>query len=145
LVAPVLREAHTLSVSELAAARRALTVRVQTWQHHSEDLAGGTFTVSHLGPLAVDHFTPIINPPQVAILGVGRLQRRDVAWWPEQEPEARWLLPVSLTFDHRVNDGADAARFLEGIQERLLDSSALVRPPKRGQAADQEKNDAIDE
>ncbi|MDR7570939.1 MAG: 2-oxo acid dehydrogenase subunit E2, partial [Armatimonadota bacterium] len=71
------------------------------------------------GPLQVDAFTPIPNPPQVAILGVGRLQSLSVAWWPERTPQPRWILPISLTFDHRVVDGADAARFLQLLQEFL--------------------------
>ncbi|MDR5708456.1 MAG: 2-oxo acid dehydrogenase subunit E2 [Armatimonadota bacterium] len=119
VVVPVLRNAHVLSLEELARTRREVTERVRAWQHRLEDLLGATFTVSQLGPLQVDAFTPIPNPPQVAILGVGRLQYLSVAWWPERTPQLRWILPASLTFDHRVVDGADAARFLQRLQELL--------------------------
>ncbi|MDW8153861.1 MAG: 2-oxo acid dehydrogenase subunit E2 [Armatimonadota bacterium] len=117
VVVPVIRNAHALPLGELVRIRRELMERVRSWQHRLEDLLGATFTVSHLGPLQVDAFNPIPNPPQVAILGVGRLQHLPVAWWPERTPRPRWILPTSLTFDHRVVDGADAARFLQRLQE----------------------------
>jgi pyruvate/2-oxoglutarate dehydrogenase complex dihydrolipoamide acyltransferase (E2) component len=125
VVAPVIRNAQALSLEHLARARRELAERVRAWQHRLEDLLGATFTVSQLGPLQVDAFTPIPNPPQVAILGVGRLQSLSVAWWPERTPKVRWILPASLTFDHRVVDGADAARFLNLLQEFLNREGAL--------------------
>jgi pyruvate dehydrogenase E2 component (dihydrolipoamide acetyltransferase) len=74
-------------------------------------MAGGTFSVSNLGSLGVHFFTPVLNPPQACILGVGAAQR--------MHPEGPALLPLSLTFDHRALDGADAARLLADIAADL--------------------------
>ncbi|QSG02581.1 Pyruvate/2-oxoglutarate dehydrogenase complex, dihydrolipoamide acyltransferase (E2) component or related enzyme [Natranaeroarchaeum sulfidigenes] len=79
------------------------------------DLRGGTVTVTNLGVLGVDSFTPVINPPEVAILGVGRIRER--ARPAEDGVEFRRQLTLDLSFDHRVVDGADAARFLESLAE----------------------------
>jgi pyruvate dehydrogenase E2 component (dihydrolipoamide acetyltransferase) len=81
------------------------------------DLDGATFTITNLGALGVDAFTPIINLPQVAILGVGRIQQKPAAWQNRIELRDRMIL--SLTFDHRLVDGAPAARFLRRIAELL--------------------------
>lgn len=123
LVVPVLHNLHGRSPSEIAARRRQATERVLAWQHNVDDLVGGTFTVSNLGTLGVEYFTPIINPPQVAILGVGHA-RSELITPPAADGDlrARWVLPVSLTFDHRIVDGADAARFLETVQDGLRSS-----------------------
>ena len=78
---------------------------------------GGTFTVSNLGPLGVDSFTPVINPPEIAILGVGRIKETVV---PDGEGTTnRHRLTFDLSFDHRVVDGADAARFLTTFVEHV--------------------------
>ena len=82
-----------------------------------EDLAGGTFTITNLGPLGIDAFTPIINPPQTAILGVGRI--RTEAAVHEGELCIRQRMYLSLTFDHRIIDGAPAARFLMDIVRQV--------------------------
>ncbi len=117
LVVPVLKDAHRLTLAEIAAQRRDLVERTRHWRHRREDLEEGTFTVSNLGVLGIDAFTPIINPPQVAILGVGRIRP-----WPGTgaggEPGGA-TMALSLSFDHRVVDGADAARFLQAIAERI--------------------------
>ncbi|WP_182481439.1 2-oxo acid dehydrogenase subunit E2 [Nocardioides immobilis] len=109
LVAPVIRGVHDMTYRELVAARRELGARVQDRRLALSDLVGGTFTVSNLGTLGVQHFTPVVNPPQVAILGVGAVRR----------VVDRSHMPVSLTFDHRVVDGAPAARFLVRVQHHL--------------------------
>ena len=119
LVVPVLREVESKSVPEVARARRTATDLVVGWRHSVTDLVGGTFTVTNLGTLGIDFFTPIINPPQVAILGVGRLRRQAVDWSLVGTPQVRTLMPVSLTIDHRVLDGADGARFLQTLQQLL--------------------------
>ncbi len=92
-------------------------------------MRGGTFTLTNPGPLGGDLFTPIINPPQVAILGAGQASRRPwvVASDDDERIEARLILPLCVAFDHRVNDGADAARFTSRVVEILEDPSALVR------------------
>jgi pyruvate dehydrogenase E2 component (dihydrolipoamide acetyltransferase) len=105
LVVPVVHEADSLGILEMAAAVRRLTERAHDGSLTALDATGGTFTVSNLGPHGIDTFTPIINPPEVGILGVGRL--RDTR------------LNLSLTIDHRALDGAPAARFLEEIASTL--------------------------
>jgi len=81
------------------------------------DLRGGTFSVSNLGSVGVEFFTPIINYPESAILGVGRVTEKPVV--RSGKIEARKILPLSLTYDHRIVDGAQAARFVADLMERL--------------------------
>ncbi|WP_251329718.1 dihydrolipoamide acetyltransferase family protein [Haloplanus pelagicus] len=124
LVTPVLRDVRDTPVTELAHERGVLTDRVRNRRHDPADLRGGTFTVSNLGPFGVDSFTPIINPPQVAILGVGTADEE-----PRQTDrgiEFRKTMTFSLSFDHRVVDGADAARFLETLASALDRVDELV-------------------
>ncbi|QZP39728.1 2-oxo acid dehydrogenase subunit E2 [Halobaculum magnesiiphilum] len=116
LVAPVLADVGPLSIAEIHRRRTALVDRVRAGDYDTADLRGGTFTVSNLGPLGVDSFTPIINPPQVAILGVNAVRERAVR--PDDDGGAvafRRHLPLDLSFDHRVVDGADAGRFLRTL------------------------------
>ncbi len=110
LVTPVLCHPAGLTLAELAAQRHTLVERARAGDLQPADLAGGTFTVSNLGMYGIDAFTPIINPPQSAVLGVGRIVRRPVA--VGDEVAVRPTLVLSLTFDHRVVDGAQAAAFL---------------------------------
>ncbi|MBO0690080.1 MAG: 2-oxo acid dehydrogenase subunit E2, partial [Candidatus Dormibacteraeota bacterium] len=88
------------------------------------DLDGGTFTVTSLASTVVDAFTPIINPPQAAILGVGRV--RDTVGFTASGPVPRRVTTLSLTFDHRLNDGAPAARLLGRIVELVERPYVLV-------------------
>ncbi|MFC6834927.1 2-oxo acid dehydrogenase subunit E2 [Halomarina ordinaria] len=124
LIAPVVRDVDSTPLPELADARRDLTERVLDGDYTMDDLSGGTFTVSNLGVLGVESFDPVINPPQVAILGVDALQRRPVA--TESGVSVRRVLPVDLSFDHRVVDGADAARFLGSLKEAAEDPWSLL-------------------
>ncbi|NUB91877.1 2-oxo acid dehydrogenase subunit E2 [Haloterrigena sp. SYSU A558-1] len=115
LVTPVLRDVGSKSLAEIATERRRLTETVQSGEYTMDDLRGGTFTVTNLGVLGVDSFTPVINPPEVAILGIGRVRER-----PRRSGdglEFRREVTYDLSFDHRVVDGADAARFLETLAE----------------------------
>jgi len=125
LVTPVLADAGSRSLSALAAARRELTRRTLDGDYTTSDLRGGTITVTNLGVLGVESFDPIINPPQVAILGVNapveRARTTDAG-----EVEVRELLPLDLTFDHRVVDGADAARFLDTLVGHVEDPWPLL-------------------
>ncbi|NQY73491.1 MAG: 2-oxo acid dehydrogenase subunit E2, partial [Candidatus Margulisbacteria bacterium] len=82
-----------------------------------EDLQGGSFTISNLGSLGVGPFTPIVNHPEVAILGLARGVTKAV--WTGEKFEPRIMLPLSLSYDHRVIDGADAARFIRDIVTTL--------------------------
>lgn len=104
LIVPVLRDADKKSVREIARGLQELAEKARSRKLAAEDLQGGTFTISNQGGIGGGHFTPIIHRPEVAILGMGR---------------ARHLLPLSLSFDHRVLDGADAARFMKDLVETL--------------------------
>jgi pyruvate dehydrogenase E2 component (dihydrolipoamide acetyltransferase) len=89
-----------------------------------DDVRGGTFTVTSLGPLGVDFFTPILNPPQVAILGIGRVFSKLVL--QSGSVEERQMLMLNLSFDHQAVDGAPAARFLQTVKRYLELPAALV-------------------
>lgn len=111
LVAPVIADVANRSLEAITTERRRLTERVTSGEFAMSDLQGGTFTVTNLGVLGIDSFTPVINPPQVAILGVNRLRERAMS--NGSEVEFRRHMNFDLSFDHRVVDGADAARFLD--------------------------------
>ena len=113
LVTPVIEDVGSKSLAEIARERRRLTERVQAGDYTMKTFQGGTFTVSNLGPLGVDSFDPIINPPEVAILGVNRIREEVVPDGDDFAVEKR--LTLDLSFDHRVVDGADAARFLRTL------------------------------
>ena len=117
LIAPVLRHADRMGVAEIAAEARRLAERARAGALTADDLVGGTFTVTNLGAFEIDAFTPIINPPQVAILGVGRILEKPALH--QGAITARSLLTLSLTFDHRVVDGAPAAAFLQALSRRV--------------------------
>ena len=113
LLVPVVRDVPALGLAALAARTRELTDRARTGTLAAADLRGGCFTVTNLGAFGVDAFTPIINPPEAAVLGVGRIARR-----PTMDGDrvvGREVVTLSLTFDHRVTDGAPAARFLQAL------------------------------
>lgn len=112
LVTPVIGTVTEKTADEVNTVRRNLTDRVQSGAFTMDDLEGGTFTISNLGMFGVDHFDPIINPPQVAILGVGRTR---------DDGE----MTLSLSFDHRVVNGADAARFLDTVVETATSPQVL--------------------
>jgi pyruvate dehydrogenase E2 component (dihydrolipoamide acetyltransferase) len=112
LLTPVIADADELSVPALGRVRRAVTDRILAGERSMDDLTGATFTISNLGPFGVDRFSPIVDPPQVAILGVGRIRDGGVT--------------LSLSFDHRVLNGAGAARFLETLAGTLTDADALA-------------------
>lgn len=115
LVVPVIREVDTKGLQAVGAEFRALVERARTGKSSRDDLSGGTFTISNLGMYRVDAFTPVINLPEVAILGVGRIAPKPVV--KGEEIVIRQMLGLSLVFDHRLVDGAPAARFLDYICE----------------------------
>lgn len=117
LVAPVVREPATRSLEEIADQIEDLAERSRARRLEAGDFEGGTFTVTNLGPYGVDAFTPIVNPPQVAILGVGTV--RTVPGFAGDRVISRSHLTLSLTFDHAFVDGAPAAAFLARIRELL--------------------------
>lgn len=117
LVVPVIRNADRLSLQELAKQSRELAERAQKKKLLPLDYEGGTFTVSNLGMLGVDSFVAIINPPQCAILAVGRVAPRVIA--DEEGMMIRSMMTASLSADHRIVDGAIAARFLLEVKNHL--------------------------
>jgi len=120
LVAPVIQNAAALSVEQIGTMSRALIDDARNSRLTPDQLARGTFTVTNLGGRGIDFFTPIVNLPQCAILGIGRVSREPVML--DDKIVARQLVPLSLTFDHRVVDGAPAASFLETLV-RLIESA----------------------
>ena len=119
LVVPVLRNAGKLGLGQVATAAADLSERAKTGKLSVPDFEGATFTVSNLAALGVDWFTPVLNPPQCAILGVGRMRRMPAV--VRNEVAVRDIATFVLTFDHRALDGAPAARFLARLK-RLLES-----------------------
>jgi pyruvate dehydrogenase E2 component (dihydrolipoamide acetyltransferase) len=121
LLVPVVHHADRLGLHAIARRLEDLAARARSGGLRLPDLQGGTFTISNLGMYGVDHFTAIVNPPQAAILAVGRVAPRPVAA-DDGSLAARPTATLTLTADHRVLDGAGAARFLQTIQ------AALERP-----------------
>jgi pyruvate dehydrogenase E2 component (dihydrolipoamide acetyltransferase) len=117
LIVPVIRDAHRKSLGDIVRERVELAGKAQAGTLSLEEIEGGTFTISNLGSFGADAFTPIVNPPQCAILGLGRIVEKPVA--TDGEVVIRPTMWLSLTFDHRLVDGAPAARFLHALAERL--------------------------
>ena len=124
LMVPVIRNADTLSLPELARATREAAERCREGTIGLDELEGGTFAVTSLGTYGVDMFTPVINPGNVGILGVGRL--RDSGKWEGDDWVRTQVLTLSLTFDHRAVDGAPAAEYLQTMHELLARPLVLV-------------------
>jgi pyruvate dehydrogenase E2 component (dihydrolipoamide acetyltransferase) len=117
LVVPVLRDADRRSLRALAGDLVELADRARANRLTPSDMQGGSFTITNLGQYRVDGFTPIVNPPEAAILGVGRIAPKPVV--VDGKVEARTSCTLSLSFDHRVVDGAPAAAFLARLVELL--------------------------
>jgi pyruvate dehydrogenase E2 component (dihydrolipoamide acetyltransferase) len=123
LIVPVIRDTAARDLASLSTESSRLAEAARKGELALPDLEGGTFSVSTLGMFGVDGFTPVINPPNTAILGVGRL--RDDVVIDDGEVATRTRLTLSLTWDHRAFDGAPAAAFCATIVELLGDPSAL--------------------
>jgi pyruvate dehydrogenase E2 component (dihydrolipoamide acetyltransferase) len=120
LLAPVLRDADRKSIHDIAAESAGLIEQTRNGSIGGDQLKGSTFTVTNLGMFEIDAFTPILNLPEAAILGVGRIVPKPVVIDLDEETIAiRRMLYLSLTFDHRVVDGAPAARFLQRIKQMV--------------------------
>ena len=115
LIVPVVRNVAPKSISDLSHEMNDLLGRAAQGKATADELTGGTFTITNLGVQDIDAFTPIINPPECAVLGVGRLRKQMVV--VNDQPAVRTMLVLSLTFDHRLVDGAPAARFLQRIKQ----------------------------
>jgi pyruvate dehydrogenase E2 component (dihydrolipoamide acetyltransferase) len=126
LVVPVIQNAETLGIQQIAAHTLELARKAREGRLRVSDTEGGTFTITNLGAFGVETFTPIINPPQCAILGMGKIEKT-----PTMEGDrvvGRDRLPLSLTFDHRIVDGAPAARFLQRIVQLLENPAPFLMP-----------------
>jgi pyruvate dehydrogenase E2 component (dihydrolipoamide acetyltransferase) len=120
LLVPVIRDAQSKSVQQIAAESARLIGQARAGQSSHDDLRGGTFTITNLGMYEIDAFTPVINLPECAILGVGRIIARPVVVDEQAETIAvRKMMALSLTFDHRLVDGAPAARFLQRLKHLI--------------------------
>jgi pyruvate dehydrogenase E2 component (dihydrolipoamide acetyltransferase) len=117
LLVPVLRDADRKSPVQIARETREMIERALAGRSLADELTGGTFTLTNLGMYGVDSFTPIINPPELAILGVGRIEQKPAAH--EGSVQLRHRMALCLTFDHRLVDGGPAARFLRRLVELI--------------------------
>jgi pyruvate dehydrogenase E2 component (dihydrolipoamide acetyltransferase) len=124
LLVPVIRDAHHRSLSEIAAALSEIRQRAEAKKLTPSELQGSTFSISNLGMLGIDQFTALVNPPEAAILAVGRSVRR-----PFEADGAivfKPMMTLTLSADHRVTDGATAARFLQDVRAALEEPLLLL-------------------
>lgn len=124
LLVPVVRNVPALGLRAIAARTRELIERARTGALSGREMGGACFTITNLGAFGVDAFTPIVNPPECAILGVGRIERRPVM--DGDRVIGRDLVTLSLTFDHRIVDGAPAARFLQTLAACVVNPAPWV-------------------
>jgi pyruvate dehydrogenase E2 component (dihydrolipoamide acetyltransferase) len=117
LLVPVVRNAQTLTVAALATRMKDLSDQAVQNKVSADDLSGATFTISNLGGLGIESFTPLLNPPQVAILGVNAIQLKAV----RREGKVEFIdsIGLSLTLDHQIIDGAPGARFLKVVRDKI--------------------------
>jgi pyruvate dehydrogenase E2 component (dihydrolipoamide acetyltransferase) len=123
LMVPVIRDVDKKTVRELALELQDLSLKSRDRKIKLEEMRGGSFTISNWGHFGGTFATPVINYPDAAILGTGRIA--DKPWVKEGQIVIRKILPLSLTFDHRVTDGADAATFLSKVMRYLEDPGLL--------------------
>ena len=119
LVVPVVRDVHEKDCAELTRDLMGLSEKAREGKLTKDEMSGGTFTISSLGGLGGTQFTPIINAPEVGILGLSRSQQKPV--WTGDAFQPRLMLPLSLSYDHRVIDGAEGVRFLNQFKESLAE------------------------
>ena len=124
LLVPVIKDVDRKDILELALELGDISNRARTNKIGLDELQGGTFTVTNLGSLGVGEFTPIVNHPEVAILGLGRA--REEATVREGRIEPRLIMPLALSYDHRVIDGADGARFMRKIVDALENPELML-------------------
>ena len=113
----VIRDVDTKGVTELAAELQQLSEKARAGKLSLDEMSGGVITITNLGGIGGTSFTPIVNHPEVAILGVSRAAMEPV--WDGEGFHPRMMMPLSLSYDHRVIDGADAARFLRFVCEAV--------------------------
>jgi pyruvate dehydrogenase E2 component (dihydrolipoamide acetyltransferase) len=124
LMVPKIRRANRLSLKQISEESRRLASACLEGKINPDELSDGTFTVTNLGNLGIESFTPVLNPPEVAILGVGNINLKPV----EAEGEVEFIphLGLSLTINHQVVDGAPAARFLQALSQGLAEIELLL-------------------
>ncbi len=128
LITPVLRQADKRTLFDIAREIRRLVQLVREGKHTADTLSGSTFTITNLGMFGVEFFVPVINPPESAILAVGKIEKKPVVI--EDAVAVRCILMLCLAFDHRVLDGAVAAQFLQAMKNQLENpKSLLVQAP----------------
>jgi pyruvate dehydrogenase E2 component (dihydrolipoamide acetyltransferase) len=127
LIVPVLRDADRKSIPQIARELAEMAESARSGSFKIEDLRGGTFTISNLGAVGGTYSTPIINPPEVAILLAGR--SRILPQYVNDQLQPRLVMPLSLTYDHRIVDGAAAARFLNDVKRYLSNPGRLLLAP----------------
>ena len=124
LVVPVIKDADQQSILELVDSMRTLSAKARKGKLLASDMQGGCFTISSLGGIGGTGFTPIVNAPEVAILGVAKAAMKPI--WNGEAFDPKLMLPLDLTYDHRVIDGADGARFVVTIAKYLKDVRRLL-------------------
>ncbi|MGQ9502346.1 MAG: 2-oxo acid dehydrogenase subunit E2 [Anaerolineae bacterium] len=125
LVVPVIKGADQKSLAQVVQELKTFQEKAQVMRFTSEDLSGGTFTISNLGMYGVERFNAIINPPQAAILAVGRILKTPVGM-PDDTIALRPMMNLTLTVDHRVLDGVQGARFLSAVKEKIEKPYSLL-------------------
>jgi len=124
LLVPTIQRADAKHLAQIVSESRDLATKAREGRASYDEVTGGTFTITNLGAYGIDAFTPIINPPQVGILGMGRVVEKPVVY--QGEIAKRSMMFLSLTFDHRVIDGAPAAAFLHTVKGHLEDPWWMV-------------------
>jgi len=124
LLVPVIKNANETNILELAKKLADLSQRAREGKLKADEMSGGTFTISSLGGIGGTYFTPIINAPEVAILGISRSEMKPV--WNGSAFDPRLVLPFSLSYDHRVIDGASGARFTNHLSNLISDMRRVL-------------------
>ena len=124
LIVPVVRNADQRRVSDIAVELSDIADRARARRIRPGEMGGGSMTISSLGGIGGESFTPIVNPPELAILGISRIEIRPI--WDGESFLPTPMVPLDLTYDHRVINGADAARFLVRYRELLRDPDSLL-------------------
>jgi len=124
LVAPVVRDANKKTLQDISNEIHQLTEKAMQKKLDLQDLLGSTFTISNLGPYGVEIFAPVINPPQIAIIGFGATEKRPII--VNENVVVKHMATLSLVFDHRVVDGVPAAEFLREVKRLLEAPDTLV-------------------
>ena len=143
LIVPVIRDVDQKDLLELSAELGQLSEKARQRKISLEDIQGGTFTISNLGSIGGTYFTPIVNKPEVAILGIGRGVLKPIV--RNGKTEVRTMLPLALSYDHRVIDGADGARFIKELVQRLenFKEELLILQPSRQKKSNTVKRNKV--